>query len=61
MYDLSSDAAERPFCNADEGLSVVVPQGPWESTNLGEKIRDSSIYHSRPSIAAGGSAPGKKM
>ncbi|GFS32572.1 RING/FYVE/PHD zinc finger superfamily protein [Actinidia rufa] len=28
-----------------------------ESTNLGEKIRDSSIYHSRLSIAAGGSAP----
>ena len=60
MYDQSSDfAAERSFCNADEGLLVVVPQ-PRESTNLGEKIKDSSIHHSRPSITAGGSAPCKK-
>ncbi|XP_057462366.1 uncharacterized protein LOC130752582 isoform X3 [Actinidia eriantha] len=60
MYDQSSEfTAERPFCNADEGLPVVVPQ-PQESTNLGEKIRDSSIYHSRPSSTAGGSAPCKK-
>ncbi|XP_057478874.1 uncharacterized protein LOC130766198 isoform X3 [Actinidia eriantha] len=60
VYDQSSDfTAERPFCNADEGLPVVVPH-PRESTNLGEKIRDSSIYHSRPSITAGGIAPCKK-
>ncbi|GFZ17111.1 hypothetical protein Acr_26g0003810 [Actinidia rufa] len=25
MYDLPSDVAKRPFCNADEGLPVVVP------------------------------------
>ncbi|KAL7230297.1 hypothetical protein ACSBR2_008739 [Camellia fascicularis] len=54
-YDRSSSTftAERPFRNANEDLPNVLSR-PRESTNLGERIKESSVNHSRPSIATGG-------
>ncbi|KAL7213870.1 hypothetical protein ACSBR1_026326 [Camellia fascicularis] len=49
----STSTAERPSCNVNEDLPDLLPQ-PRESTNLGERIRESSVNHSRPSITTGG-------
>lgn len=56
----STFTAERPFCNTNESLPDVLPR-PTESTNLGERMKESSINHSRTNIVAGGrSAPCQK-
>ncbi|XP_058206469.1 uncharacterized protein LOC131319981 isoform X4 [Rhododendron vialii] len=56
----STFTAERPFCSTNESLPDVLPR-PTESTNLGERMKESSINHSRTNIVAGGrSAPCQK-
>ncbi|XP_028083171.1 uncharacterized protein LOC114284471 isoform X4 [Camellia sinensis] len=49
----STSTAERPSCNVNEDLPDLLPR-PRESTNLGERIRESSVNRSRPSITTGG-------
>ncbi|GMP70926.1 hypothetical protein CsSME_00029550 [Camellia sinensis var. sinensis] len=49
----STSTAERPSCNVNEDLPDLLPR-PQESTNLGERIRESSVNRSRPSITTGG-------
>lgn len=48
----STSTAERPSCIGNESLPDVLPR-PTESTNLDERMRESSINHSRTSVVAG--------
>lgn len=56
----STSTAERPSCIGNESLPDVLPR-PTESTNLDERMRESSINHSRTSVVAGDASASRSL